>query len=183
MSETPAGRVTDSKKLDAIKSVLSLPEQSGEKTPAHLKNCRVAPSLQPAYDHTACSCQVFMLPEGLGTVEQSHCCHMHCRVQCPLRTGHPPCMSPCSAGEPSEMHTVFQIAGPETPGILAEITQLLSHNGLEIRTAAVRPMAIAALLCGGKVTQTVVHCVQQPAWVSTLHLLATAADTSLSTLL
>ncbi len=39
---------------------------------------------------------------------------------------------------PSEVHTVFQIAGPETPGIMAEITQLLSHNGLEIRTAAVR---------------------------------------------
>ena len=35
------------------------------------------------------------------------------------------------------MHTVFQIAGPETPGLLAEVTQLLSHNGLEIRTAAV----------------------------------------------
>eukprot|EP00878_Enallax_costatus_P041610 GHUV01048434.1.p1 GENE.GHUV01048434.1~~GHUV01048434.1.p1 ORF type:complete len:220 (+),score=65.20 GHUV01048434.1:1204-1863(+) len=69
VSETPAGRVTDPKKLDAIKSVLSLPEHSGE---------------------------------------------------------------------PAELHTVFQIAGPETPGILAEITQLLSHNGLEIRTAAVR---------------------------------------------
>jgi UTP:GlnB (protein PII) uridylyltransferase len=41
------------------------------------------------------------------------------------------------AGEPAEMHTVFQIAGPETPGLLAEITELLSHNGLEIRTAAV----------------------------------------------
>lgn len=40
-------------------------------------------------------------------------------------------------GEPSEVHTVFQIAGPESPGILAEITQLLAHNGLEIRTAAV----------------------------------------------
>lgn len=34
------------------------------------------------------------------------------------------------------MHTVFQIAGPETPGLLAEVTQLLSHNGLQIRTAA-----------------------------------------------
>jgi predicted amino acid-binding ACT domain protein len=34
------------------------------------------------------------------------------------------------------VHTVFQIAGPETPGLLAEVTQLLSHNGLQIRTAA-----------------------------------------------
>jgi hypothetical protein len=32
---------------------------------------------------------------------------------------------------------VFQIAGPETPGLLAEVMQLLSHNGLEIRTVAV----------------------------------------------
>jgi hypothetical protein len=46
-----------------------------------------------------------------------------------------PCV--CAAGEAVEVHTVFQIAGPETPGLLAEVTQLLSHNGLEIRTAAV----------------------------------------------
>jgi UTP:GlnB (protein PII) uridylyltransferase len=45
------------------------------------------------------------------------------------------------AGEAAELHTVFQIAGPETPGLLAEVTQLLSHNGLEIRTAAVRGTA------------------------------------------
>jgi hypothetical protein len=31
---------------------------------------------------------------------------------------------------------VFQFAGPETPGLLADITELLSHNGLDIRTAA-----------------------------------------------
>ncbi len=42
------------------------------------------------------------------------------------------------AGEVADMHTVFQIAGPETPGLLADVTQLLTHNGLEIRTAAVR---------------------------------------------
>jgi UTP:GlnB (protein PII) uridylyltransferase len=47
------------------------------------------------------------------------------------------CCCLTDAGEPAEQHTVFQIAGPETPGLLAEITELLSHNGLEIRTAAV----------------------------------------------
>lgn len=40
------------------------------------------------------------------------------------------------AGEAVEVHTVFQIAGPEAPGLLAEVTELLTHNGLEIRTAA-----------------------------------------------
>lgn len=39
---------------------------------------------------------------------------------------------------------MFQIAGPEAPGLLAEITELLSHNGLEIRTAAVSDNG-----CGG----------------------------------
>jgi hypothetical protein len=43
------------------------------------------------------------------------------------------------------VHTVFQIAGPETPGLLAEITELLSHNGLEIRTAAVSSSAVEHL--------------------------------------
>jgi UTP:GlnB (protein PII) uridylyltransferase len=56
------------------------------------------------------------------------------------------------AGEAAELHTVFQIAGPETPGLLAEVTQLLSHNGLEIRTAAVRA------LTGGQACRTDITC-------------------------
>ncbi|KAF8072682.1 TTC21B [Scenedesmus sp. PABB004] len=65
VSETPRGRVTDPKKLDAIKSVLALPGDTGE---------------------------------------------------------------------PAELNTVFQVAGPETPGLLAELAELLAHNGLQIRS-------------------------------------------------
>lgn len=34
--------------------------------------------------------------------------------------------------------TVFELAGPDRPGLLAEVTHLLTHNGCNIRSAAVR---------------------------------------------
>lgn len=33
--------------------------------------------------------------------------------------------------------TVFELAGPDRPGLLAEVTHLLTHNGCNIRSAAV----------------------------------------------
>lgn len=33
--------------------------------------------------------------------------------------------------------TVFELAGPDRPGLLAEVTHLLTHNGCNVRSAAV----------------------------------------------
>lgn len=44
--------------------------------------------------------------------------------------------------------TVFELAGPDRPGLLAEVTHLLTHNGCNIRSAAVRA-CLDWVLCGG----------------------------------
>lgn len=52
------------------------------------------------------------------------------------------CCQPWLADETDDMNrvetTVFELAGPDRPGLLAEVTHLLTHNGCNIRSAAVR---------------------------------------------
>lgn len=52
----------------------------------------------------------------------------------------PPHPTP-AADETDDMNrvetTVFELAGPDRPGLLAEVTHLLTHNGCNIRSAAV----------------------------------------------
>lgn len=47
----------------------------------------------------------------------------------------------CCADETDDHHrvetTVFEICGEDKVGLLAEVTQLLSHNGCNVRSAAV----------------------------------------------
>lgn len=84
-------------------------------------------------------CQHHQRTQRVDLSWQTPCFHLALRIVYSMQIDVFICaVAVITAGEPSEVHTVFQIAGPETPGILAEITQLLSHNGLEIRTAAVR---------------------------------------------
>lgn len=124
--------MTDPKKIAAIKKVLALPENTGNLSRAYHWEHQQAPTLWHRIGKhqapTSPPCAVVppsMWSRGVHAARQhflSACVHN----QQSLYTG-----------ERTEVHTVFQIAGPETPGILAEVTQLLSHNGLEIRTAAV----------------------------------------------
>lgn len=48
---------------------------------------------------------------------------------------------PAPADETDDMNrietTVFELAGPDRPGLLAEVTHLLTHNGCNVRSAAV----------------------------------------------
>ncbi len=47
--------------------------------------------------------------------------------------------------------TVFQMVGPDVPEAMAQITQLLMHNGCELRSLAVSqlgPQMQAARCCG-----------------------------------
>lgn len=38
---------------------------------------------------------------------------------------------------------MFELAGPDRAGLLAEVTHLLTHNGCNVRSAAVRPVPLA----------------------------------------
>jgi hypothetical protein len=53
----------------------------------------------------------------------------------------PPTFATC-ADETDEHHrvetTVFELAGEDKPGLLAEVTRLLTSNGCNVRSAAVR---------------------------------------------
>lgn len=124
MSDTPAGRVTDPKKLAAIRNVLSLPETSGAFGGG--RDCGYGCGVEAAAAKRLVGCRRNCVPIAQPQLAGLHVCSV---CGCVILW--------CVCAAPVEVTTVFQIAGPETPGLLAEVTQLLSHNGLEIRTAAV----------------------------------------------
>ena len=68
---------------------------------------------------------------------------------------------PSAADETDDWHsvatTVFELAGQDTAGLLADVTQLLTSNGCDVRSAAVRGCAARDSPCIPAVRSRLLH--------------------------